>query len=117
LSVIFCFFFFQAEDGIRDSSVTGVQTCALPISVAKPGADASERGPVEVVIRVLSVLAHIHAGQLVAQHHAHAGEQCDLLPLRATNPNHTTRLSASLSRHCLYEERRAPSVEGSTPMR
>src|SRR5207237_4743429 len=30
-SVLFCFFFFQAEDGIRDSSVTGVQTCALPI--------------------------------------------------------------------------------------
>src|SRR5260370_116350 len=26
-----CVFFFQAEDGIRDSSVTGVQTCALPI--------------------------------------------------------------------------------------
>src|SRR3989454_1355621 len=28
---IFCFFFFQAEDGIRDYKVTGVQTCALPI--------------------------------------------------------------------------------------
>src|SRR5437773_11432783 len=27
------FFFFQAEDGIRDRDVTGVQTCALPISV------------------------------------------------------------------------------------
>src|SRR5260221_8454531 len=26
-----CFFFFQAEDGIRDHCVTGVQTCALPI--------------------------------------------------------------------------------------
>src|SRR5579871_1743424 len=26
-----CFFFFQAEDGIRDLYVTGVQTCALPI--------------------------------------------------------------------------------------
>src|SRR5689334_23859121 len=26
------FFFFQAEDGIRDGTVTGVQTCALPIS-------------------------------------------------------------------------------------
>src|SRR2546421_5084862 len=26
-----CFFFFQAEDGIRDLIVTGVQTCALPI--------------------------------------------------------------------------------------
>src|SRR2546427_1352015 len=30
------FFFFQAEDGIRDLTVTGVQTCALPISAAKP---------------------------------------------------------------------------------
>src|SRR5256885_8299233 len=28
----FIFFFFQAEDGIRDYKVTGVQTCALPIS-------------------------------------------------------------------------------------
>src|ERR1017187_10742820 len=28
----YLFFFFQAEDGIRDTSVTGVQTCALPIS-------------------------------------------------------------------------------------
>src|SRR5258708_31749877 len=31
--VLVCFFFFfQAEDGIRDDLVTGVQTCALPIS-------------------------------------------------------------------------------------
>src|SRR5438270_10270832 len=29
--MIFFFFFFQAEDGIRDLTVTGVQTCALPI--------------------------------------------------------------------------------------
>src|SRR2546429_3030368 len=29
---VFLFFFFQAEDGIRDVAVTGVQTCALPIS-------------------------------------------------------------------------------------
>src|SRR3989475_8930743 len=28
---MWCFFFFQAEDGIRDLTVTGVQTCALPI--------------------------------------------------------------------------------------
>ena len=34
LSCLCCFsvFFFQAEDGIRDRLVTGVQTCALPIS-------------------------------------------------------------------------------------
>src|SRR5256885_8621551 len=30
---VLLFFFFQAEDGIRDYKVTGVQTCALPISV------------------------------------------------------------------------------------
>src|SRR6266481_1693778 len=30
------FFFFQAEDGIRDGTVTGVQTCALPIFPAMP---------------------------------------------------------------------------------
>src|SRR6266487_5243443 len=35
----FCvfFFFFQAEDGIRDGRVTGVQTCALPISLTPNG--------------------------------------------------------------------------------
>src|SRR5699024_11367635 len=31
LSLHVMFFFFQAEDGIRDRNVTGVQTCALPI--------------------------------------------------------------------------------------
>src|SRR5205807_7328853 len=31
----FFFFFFQAEDGIRDYKVTGVQTCALPISISQ----------------------------------------------------------------------------------
>src|SRR5438874_3700090 len=43
------FFFFQAEDGIRDLYVTGVQTCALPISRTKdrprgpPRTDADAR--------------------------------------------------------------------------
>src|SRR5437016_7091461 len=36
----FLFFFFQAEDGIRDWSVTGVQTCALPI-FCSPSASTS----------------------------------------------------------------------------
>src|SRR6266487_6176177 len=36
------FFFFQAEDGIRDGRVTGVQTCALPIlAEAPPTIDAA----------------------------------------------------------------------------
>src|SRR2546422_7035944 len=43
--VIFIFFFFQAEDGIRDVAVTGVQTCALPIWGVgdRIGAGASHR--------------------------------------------------------------------------
>src|SRR5437868_11719959 len=39
---LFIFFFFQAEDGIRDRNVTGVQTCALPISKVSATFDASE---------------------------------------------------------------------------
>src|SRR2546430_6196271 len=42
LMVLSIIFFFQAEDGIRDLTVTGVQTCALPIchGLARPAADA-----------------------------------------------------------------------------
>src|SRR2546422_4174947 len=50
--VQFSFFFFQAEDGIRDVAVTGVQTCALPISPPL-GALAAE----EVPERAAQVLA------------------------------------------------------------
>src|SRR5256884_997929 len=42
--MLICCFFFQAEDGIRDVAVTGVQTCALPICVVAAslaGRDAS----------------------------------------------------------------------------
>src|SRR2546430_13811749 len=47
------FFFFQAEDGIRDLTVTGVQTCALPIyalgfTQQKPQRRASERDEVAI---------------------------------------------------------------------
>src|SRR2546430_5397021 len=40
------FFFFQAEDGIRDLTVTGVQTCALPIFQGNRGRLASQFGEV-----------------------------------------------------------------------
>src|SRR5438552_3472521 len=39
--VFYFFFFFQAEDGIRDDLVTGVQTCALPISTSPGSAGMS----------------------------------------------------------------------------
>src|SRR2546422_4305234 len=40
---MFVFFFFQAEDGIRDVAVTGVQTCALPICAAPSRTDGGTR--------------------------------------------------------------------------
>src|SRR5688500_20073787 len=45
------FFFFQAEDGIRDYKVTGVQTCALPIS------RRSERRPYRPLVRRIGCVA------------------------------------------------------------
>src|SRR5207249_6989355 len=52
-------FFFQAEDGIRDRNVTGVQTCALPIwshsasGRHSPAADREARSPVADGVRVV----------------------------------------------------------------
>src|SRR6266446_481731 len=48
LEVFFFVFFFQAEDGIRDYKVTGVQTCALPISAVS--ATASAVPPLRILI-------------------------------------------------------------------
>src|SRR3712207_8151876 len=48
------YFFFQAEDGIRDIGVTGVQTCALPISRGRsdPSAIRSITRPIFAVVPV-----------------------------------------------------------------
>src|SRR3989440_969451 len=46
------FFFFQAEDGIRDLIVTGVQTCALPIWVVPPRVVRREEEDAEIDIRL-----------------------------------------------------------------
>src|SRR2546426_2569690 len=46
LTNAFVFFFFQAEDGIRDYKVTGVQTCALPISPGYTMTEAAQ-GPAD----------------------------------------------------------------------
>src|SRR5215467_7855532 len=80
-SAIKMFFFFQAEDGIRDYKVTGVQTCALPIlangnsaagdstgdfvwetSQLAPGYPASPGGQLSFVTDELSIVAQIPGG-------------------------------------------------------
>src|SRR6266511_726737 len=52
------FFFFQAEDGIRDFHVTGVQTCALPISARRAG---QEHDP-ELLLELLHRMTHCGPG-------------------------------------------------------
>src|SRR2546430_7432400 len=47
MHVDFFFFFFQAEDGIRDLTVTGVQTCALPISRKDPASAMGSEAALE----------------------------------------------------------------------
>src|SRR2546425_12494246 len=72
--IVIFFFFFQAEDGIRDKLVTGVQTCALPIFAerirgqhsraglrATQGADGQLRQGGRNHVRVLAVLQEARA--------------------------------------------------------
>src|SRR5256885_12068031 len=55
-----CFFFFQAEDGIRDYKVTGVQTCALPILHADDFLEERLGDVVTVEDRALAALLVVH---------------------------------------------------------
>src|SRR2546423_7065498 len=89
MSVSFFFFFFQAEDGIRDKLVTGVQTCALPISSATPTpptpvrtvgpppppptVDPTVDSPAAPVIQAMQ-LQHKVSGKYVHASTLHAGE-------------------------------------------
>src|SRR5262249_57918245 len=51
LSGVLLIFFFQAEDGIRDWSVTGVQTCALPIfAIGRPFTGEENRSGAPVAV-------------------------------------------------------------------
>src|ERR1017187_3612972 len=54
------FFFFQAEDGIRDTSVTGVQTCALP-----HGLQRLRRNEIETAVPSGTVGSSDQAGETV----------------------------------------------------
>src|SRR2546426_12349657 len=64
-----CFFFFQAEDGIRDYKVTGVQTCALPISSPACTARMAAMRP-----RVTGDESASPRGRIAAMRAVHAGD-------------------------------------------
>src|SRR5215813_15385267 len=58
------FFFFQAEDGIRDADVTGVQTCALPISLSAVVARQRGRGRLRSATVALGAASLVAAGAI-----------------------------------------------------
>src|SRR5207249_9070803 len=56
-------FFFQAEDGIRDRNVTGVQTCALPISLAECPLARKHPGAADPILGACYIPAGARSGQ------------------------------------------------------
>src|SRR5437667_3609472 len=79
--LVLFFFFFQAEDGIRDRDVTGVQTCALPIScgVAEYRAFATPQAALwsrrALAPRPAKQIARVHISAIVGSSPKHRHEQ------------------------------------------
>src|SRR5207245_275501 len=60
LYYLFLFFFFQAEDGIRDATVTGVQTCALPIYFPEHSESDCEAASQSGIVLGNGAADHVH---------------------------------------------------------
>src|SRR5205823_8275483 len=94
-------FFFQAEDGIRDKLVTGVQTCALPISFPLRAPDESAKSP--------------HAQRINQRMEAKVGFEPTFTALQtvASFPSATSPSAGAVWRHERSEERRVGKECGS----
>src|SRR3989475_197998 len=92
------FFFFQAEDGIRDLTVTGVQTCALPICFATEafcgrGAQQAGEAHERFMREVITPAIRPQALELLRTHQQ-AGDQ--IIIVTATNEFVTRPIAAAL---------------------
>src|SRR5256886_12751737 len=88
------FFFFQAEDGIRDLTVTGVQTCALPISAVRGHAAAAEPQ-----VRPAGATAAERPGRGAADHRALGAARACPLP-GGRSEEHTSELQSQSNLVC-----------------
>src|SRR5437870_6040406 len=108
-SIMRSYFFFQAEDGIRDGHVTGVQTCALPISqqsnlpmpkvaiipTQTPNAMATGRNPQHAVIAVtqgiLNLLTEDELRGVLRSEERRVGKECRAEVARCHDKNKQKR--------------------------
>src|SRR2546422_4254557 len=110
-SYVLFFFFFQAEDGIRDVAVTGVQTCALPIYAAAVHQAHDELELVQALeVGKLGVVARRHQGlEARRDERRDAAAQHHLLP---RSEEHTSELQSRLHLVCrLLLEKKKKSEE------
>src|SRR5699024_11878343 len=67
------YFFFQAEDGIRDRNVTGVQTCALPISISS---FSHTRGHAKLIIKLRDSNVNLKFVTCARSEERRVGKEC-----------------------------------------
>src|ERR1039457_7361967 len=102
IMLVFLFFFFQAEDGIRDYKVTGVQTCALPIYLVQ----LAQRSNLALVNAILNsvrtdLVEYLAGVQDVAPHRPVAQE----LPVRLAATIVAAMRDSSAARIKVYNRR------------
>src|SRR3989449_8405124 len=90
VAMLSVFFFFQAEDGIRDVAVTGVQTCALPICI-RVAVEKLDAPPEQRPRRPVRNRAELRLGsgnvEPAQRHHDDVGrERRELLPGTGSRP-------------------------------
>src|SRR5258706_1409416 len=102
------YFFFQAEDGIRDWSVTGVQTCALPISAIYSPSPFAVAFPTNVISPTNSPPGFAHVLLAISQLAKPAAERPVALDALK---NTCVKLPATLRRpFCWFKEVTGPST-------
>src|SRR2546427_494054 len=120
-SCLHLFFFFQAEDGIRDLTVTGVQTCALPICIAlngmaavrpeewrglferaREGGTASTESAANGLHGVAAAVGAAHAGQSLGQQAAGQNGAAFAQPDAQAQPGNSTEREQQVSEQVAF---------------
>src|SRR2546427_9541514 len=103
------FFFFQAEDGIRDLTVTGVQTCALPISCASQSWQVQPSGRYSLRPALQAITAFLTSHRKMAA--CWPRYSCQFRSMSSRSEEHTSELQSQSNLVCrlLLEKKKIQS--------